>query len=196
MGASGELSGDTGLRPWLLGIARHKVEDYYRRRLRQMELQEEEDSGVESAVLPIFEEQLDLAAQQAKVRRILALLPEPYRLVLRWRYTDSRSLRELRSLPEKRKRRSSGCLLAVAATTGPNTSPDRPCRDQRWHTSLCAGVRCWWYRGLPGERKQFNPHLQQNWPSLEHSGNCRAARIWKSQRRRTNLTAIHLVYSC
>src|SRR5690348_14615074 len=33
--------GDSCLRNWLLGIARHKVEDYYRRRLQEFQLPED-----------------------------------------------------------------------------------------------------------------------------------------------------------
>jgi RNA polymerase sigma factor (sigma-70 family) len=47
--------GDASLRQWLLGIARHKVEDYYRRRLRQIELQHDEDESIlELAVVPLL----------------------------------------------------------------------------------------------------------------------------------------------
>ena len=50
-----------------MGIARHKIEDYYRTQIRQMQ----------------------------KTRRILAGLPEPYGLILLWRYWEKRSAREM-----------------------------------------------------------------------------------------------------
>lgn len=36
--------GESSLRNWLLGIARHKVEDHYRKRLKEVQLQEEDES--------------------------------------------------------------------------------------------------------------------------------------------------------
>ena len=33
---------EAGLRAWILGIARHKVEDYYRKRIREAEVQEDD----------------------------------------------------------------------------------------------------------------------------------------------------------
>src|SRR5260370_35731870 len=78
--------GDANLRSWVLGIARHKVEDYYRRRIRETESNEEEDSAPELAVMPMLEHQLDSAIQQARIQATLALLPEAYGLALLWRY--------------------------------------------------------------------------------------------------------------
>lgn len=89
--------GDGGLRAWVLGIARHKVEDYYRSRIREMEVQEDE-TVAEPAVTPMFEEQLDAEAQHGKVQTTLAALPEAYSLVLLWRYRDNRSTREMAQL--------------------------------------------------------------------------------------------------
>lgn len=89
--------GESSLRSWLLGIARHKVEDYYRRRLRDLQLQQEDD-----AVPPNEPESpVDLDEVLAKdqtglsTREILAGLPEIYRLILLWRYWEGRSLREI-----------------------------------------------------------------------------------------------------
>ena len=48
-----QFKGDSSLRGWLLGIARHKVQDYYRDRLREATLDEPES---EPAVEPLFEE--------------------------------------------------------------------------------------------------------------------------------------------
>jgi len=93
--------GDANLRSWVLGIARHKVEDYYRRRIRDAESNEDEDSVPEVAVVPMFEQQLDSAIQQERVQAILALLPEAYGLALLWRYRDSKSAREMAQLTGK-----------------------------------------------------------------------------------------------
>ncbi len=94
--------GEATLRQWLLGIARHKVEDYYRRRLRQLEIPESEgDSDLEVAVVPRFEEELHRTSQHKKVRQVLAMLPESYSLALLWRYQEDRSAREMAQVTGK-----------------------------------------------------------------------------------------------
>ena len=89
---------EAGLRSWVLGIARHKLEDYYRKRIREYELAEESDPEIDLAVTPILEQQLDSAAQQEQVQKTLSALPEPYALVLLWRYRDEKSAREMAEL--------------------------------------------------------------------------------------------------
>jgi RNA polymerase sigma-70 factor, ECF subfamily len=76
-----KFRGDAELRSWLLGIARHKVEDYYRRRLREAEWSQLDDESVpQPIVLPKYEERLDGAQLGVKVERTLAALPEAYAL--------------------------------------------------------------------------------------------------------------------
>jgi RNA polymerase sigma-70 factor (ECF subfamily) len=98
--------GDSSLRSWILGIARHKVEDYYRKRLRAQEatdidlcIDDDHDNSV--SVIPEFEESIDSLAQFERVQKTLALLPEAYSLALLWRYRDERSLREMAELTGK-----------------------------------------------------------------------------------------------
>ena len=94
--------GEAGLKSWILGIARHKAEDYYRKRISDAETQENDDEATpELAVMPIFEQQLDSAAQQGQVQAILAVLPEAYALALIWRYRDEKSVREMAQLTGK-----------------------------------------------------------------------------------------------
>jgi RNA polymerase sigma-70 factor (ECF subfamily) len=93
--------GDATLRSWVLGIARHKVEDYYRKRIRKAENEEREDAAPEAAVTPVFDEQLDAAIQQKRVQKTIGRLPEPYALVLLWRYRDEKSVREMAELTGK-----------------------------------------------------------------------------------------------
>jgi len=81
--------------------SRHKIDDYYRKRIREEDLSEEEDSAVEPATAPMVEQQLDSAAQQEKVQKILACLPETYALALIWRYRDEKSAREMAQLSGK-----------------------------------------------------------------------------------------------
>jgi RNA polymerase sigma-70 factor, ECF subfamily len=93
--------GDANLRSWVIGIARHKVEDYYRKKLQDLQVPELDESLLEPAVTPGFEERLDSAALRAKVRETLASLPEAYALALTWRYRDEKSVREMAQLAGK-----------------------------------------------------------------------------------------------
>lgn len=94
--------GDSSLQSWILGIARHKIEDYYRKRIRDDGMKgEEEDFAPEPAMPPNLEQQLDSAAQQEKVEQILSTLPETYALALIWRYRDDKSVREMAQLSGK-----------------------------------------------------------------------------------------------
>jgi RNA polymerase sigma-70 factor (ECF subfamily) len=97
---------DSSLRSWILGIARHKVEDYYRKRIRE---EVSEDSGAPSdeenlqkaSLVSELEERLDSLTQWEKVQKTLSCLPEAYGLALLWRYRDERSLREMAELTGK-----------------------------------------------------------------------------------------------
>jgi RNA polymerase sigma-70 factor, ECF subfamily len=93
--------GDSSLQTWILGIARHKIDDYYRRRIREEHVSEEEDFAPEPAIAPMLEQQLDSAAQQERVQKTLSSLPETYALVLIWRYRDEKSVREMAQLSGK-----------------------------------------------------------------------------------------------
>ena len=98
----GNFRGEARLHHWLRGIARHKVEDYYRKRLREPEGRVEiEDALPELTFIPRYEEQLDRAANLQKMHRVLARLPETYGLVLLWRYLEQRSVREMAQLTGK-----------------------------------------------------------------------------------------------
>lgn len=97
-GLSG-FQGQSSLRAWLLGIARHKVEDVYRQRLRLPAPLEEVDC-VEPISLPqspALDQQIDAARVRDKVGRILTQMPERYALTLLWRYWEQRSTREMAS---------------------------------------------------------------------------------------------------
>jgi RNA polymerase sigma-70 factor, ECF subfamily len=93
--------GDSSLQSWILGIARHKIDDYYRRRIREEDISEEEDSAPEPSMVPMLEQQLDSAAQQDKVQETLSGMPESYALALIWQYRDERSVREMAQLSGK-----------------------------------------------------------------------------------------------
>jgi RNA polymerase sigma-70 factor, ECF subfamily len=90
------FEGQSSLRTWLVGIARHKVEDIYRQRLRAalaLDLDSTVDEPPSHEIPP--DEQIDKARAGAKMRRILERLPERYALILLWRYWEQRSAREV-----------------------------------------------------------------------------------------------------
>jgi RNA polymerase sigma-70 factor, ECF subfamily len=91
--------GEAGLRAWLLGIARHKIDDYYRKRIRDLEI--DDNDSEEPVVRPQIEERLQTAAEQERVERTLSHLPEAYGLALIWRYRDGKSLREMAEVTGK-----------------------------------------------------------------------------------------------
>jgi RNA polymerase sigma-70 factor, ECF subfamily len=96
-----KFRGDASLRSWILGIARHKVDDFYRRRLRDSEITEENEPSAEPVMEPGLDRHLDAAAEQDRVERTLAQLPEAYAMALIWRYRDEKSVREMAELSGK-----------------------------------------------------------------------------------------------
>jgi RNA polymerase sigma-70 factor (ECF subfamily) len=97
----GNFRGEGNLRSWIRGIARHKVEDYYRKKIREIDGKEDERESAEVATVLKLEERLDSQSQDAKVQKVLADLPEAYGVALLWRYRDDRSLREMAELTGK-----------------------------------------------------------------------------------------------
>lgn len=87
--------GTSALRAWLLGIARHKVEDYYRGLLHSTQLIE----AAAADELPTSELDLETIADrdrtEQRARKVLEELPEHYSVALRWRYWEKRSAREM-----------------------------------------------------------------------------------------------------
>jgi RNA polymerase sigma-70 factor (ECF subfamily) len=91
-----KFRGYSSLRSWLLGIARHKVEDHYRKRLREVQIADEEE-GMGSEPVSAHDLEEALAERQAGelTREVLSSLPETYTVVLLWRYWENRSLRDI-----------------------------------------------------------------------------------------------------
>ncbi|MEJ2245666.1 MAG: sigma-70 family RNA polymerase sigma factor [Acidobacteriota bacterium] len=84
------FQGRSSLKSWLLGIARHKIEDYYRSKLREPEPIEEESAMMATPEL-ILDEIIDRQRLQKKAREVLESLPENYSIALLWRYWEERS---------------------------------------------------------------------------------------------------------
>jgi RNA polymerase sigma-70 factor (ECF subfamily) len=93
--------GDADLRSWVMGIARHKLEDYYRKRIHEIEIAEEDEDPPEPAVMAGFEQHLDSVALHKRVQKTLAMLPEAYTLALIWQYRDEKSIQEMAQLTGK-----------------------------------------------------------------------------------------------
>jgi RNA polymerase sigma-70 factor (ECF subfamily) len=93
------FEGQSSLRTWLIAIARHKIEDIYRQQLRLPEAIEDLDQLEEESLLasgnPALDEQIDATRARAKVRHVLARIPERYGLMLLWRYWEHRSTRDI-----------------------------------------------------------------------------------------------------
>ncbi len=93
--------GESEIRTWLLGIARHKIADYYRERLQKPVISDDPDSDSGPASLAIFPDvdaRLDGERLEERTRQVLSTMPEQYRAVLRWRYWDQRSLAEMAAI--------------------------------------------------------------------------------------------------
>ncbi len=87
--------GTSPLGAWMMGIARHKVEDHYRRRLREWESWEEGMAEpVDESSAPL-DEVLDQKQLSSRAQAVLASLPEHYAVALSWRYWERKSAREI-----------------------------------------------------------------------------------------------------
>ena len=88
--------GNAPLKSWLLGIARHKVEDHYRERLRAFDsLGPEEETPAAMSVTPLHDARMDRERMQERVSRVLQQLPDAYSAALLWRYWEHRSAAEM-----------------------------------------------------------------------------------------------------
>jgi RNA polymerase sigma-70 factor (ECF subfamily) len=84
------------LQGWLLGIARHKVEDYYRARLRAPESMTEAELDLAAgSTTPDFDGSMDREEVRSETWRVMSTLSEPYRLILIWRYWEKISARDM-----------------------------------------------------------------------------------------------------
>jgi len=97
-----QYRGTSSLGSWLMGIARHKVADYYRAYLREPEpVESSEEKPAFETLSPNFGELLDSELLREKTWQTLTRLPEKYRIVLLWRYWDKCSAREMAARTSK-----------------------------------------------------------------------------------------------
>ena len=102
LGSLSSFLGNAPLRSWLLGIARHKVEAYYRQQLRQPEpLADSGDPSEPAAGGLLIDEVIDRERLQARTQQVLRQLPESYGLALLWRYWENRSVRDIANATRK-----------------------------------------------------------------------------------------------
>lgn len=89
-------TGQGPLRPWLLSIARHKVNDYYRRTFRwSLDPIETEDAPLPATGSESIETVLLEAELQERVAGTLGDMRPEYAALLRWRYWDRQSARDM-----------------------------------------------------------------------------------------------------
>ena len=97
----GDYRVESSLRTWLFAIARHKIADYYRERLRALVLDDDDMPSDEPASEPRIDESLDRRRLEEKARAVLSMLPDAYRAVLVCRYWDQRSVGEIAEMTGK-----------------------------------------------------------------------------------------------
>ncbi len=91
-----QYRGTSPLQAWLMGIARHKVEDHYRARLRAPGAIDDMDGDSDVlASSPDFESSLEQEQVRKNTWRVMSGLPEQYRLALIWRYWEKASARDM-----------------------------------------------------------------------------------------------------
>jgi RNA polymerase sigma factor (sigma-70 family) len=96
LGSLARFSGMSPLRTWLLGIARHKVEDYYRQQLRaHAPLPDDDEQTTAVAPEPLIDETIDRERLKTRTHRVLRQLPEQYAIALLWRYWENRSVHDM-----------------------------------------------------------------------------------------------------
>jgi RNA polymerase sigma-70 factor (ECF subfamily) len=88
--------GFSSLRQWLLGIARNKVQDYYRQRVREMAV--EDTNAAELTVDHNLAGEVDGERQRQRTLEVLRRMREDYSALLRWRYWEGKSTAEIAAL--------------------------------------------------------------------------------------------------
>ena len=92
-----QYKGEANLESWLLGVARHRVGEHYRKRLREAleQLEVDELPAAMTGFEPPWDKEMDEQRVRERTQRILAILPETYSIALQWRYWEKCSTREM-----------------------------------------------------------------------------------------------------
>jgi RNA polymerase sigma factor (sigma-70 family) len=88
--------GGSSLRQWLLGIARKKVQDYYRQRIREAAFDDEDAAERTLDYDPAG--QIDDERQRQRTLAVLGRMREDYGVLLRWRYWEGKPTSEIAAL--------------------------------------------------------------------------------------------------
>jgi RNA polymerase sigma-70 factor (ECF subfamily) len=88
-------SGAASLESWLIGIARHKVQDHYRAILRAHSGFDELDREPEDSTTQELDLSIDRGRAGERIRAILEQMPDAYRAVILWRYWEGVSTRDI-----------------------------------------------------------------------------------------------------
>lgn len=86
--------GESSLQTWLLSIARHKVDDYHRRRAREATWPDEIDFP-DNTDRSAGSWNLERVATQDRLESALEKLPEHYSLVLSLRYLEEQTVKQI-----------------------------------------------------------------------------------------------------
>ena len=90
--------GESGVKAWLLGIARHKVQSHYRILLRESQIDENgEEPEASGDLAALFDKQVS----HERVWAVLTILPEDARVLLLWRYWEGWSAEAMASAAGK-----------------------------------------------------------------------------------------------
>lgn len=86
-------TGESSLQTWLIGVARFKVEDHYRRTLGRSLL--EMETGEDIPGNEDLQASVEGAEQAARVLSVLSKMSYDYAIALRWRYWEGRPAKEI-----------------------------------------------------------------------------------------------------
>ncbi len=101
LNAIGTFRVESSLRTWILSIARHKIADYHRARLRSLVFEDADTRSDEPATDMRIDELVDRRRLEEHARAVLATLSDSYRAVLVCRYWDQRSVGEIAEMSGK-----------------------------------------------------------------------------------------------
>ena len=95
----GSFAGKAPLKDWLLGIARHKVDDHYRRVLREAHFDDVAALDLASDSNPALA--VESECLRERTIETLGRMREDYRFLLRWRYWEYKSTAEIAALTNR-----------------------------------------------------------------------------------------------